>query len=202
MANSYGRYIAGDLNDLSRALGALIGIAQGLICDGRLNDEEIEFLNRWLRENTAISSTWPGDVIHARLRDVLADGVATDSERQYLIGTLQELVGGTSQSLAAPQHVTELAFDEVDHVNFEQQNFCLTGEFIYGPRDVCEATIQSRGGVVTSVTRKLRYLVVGMRGSKEWKHGSFGTKFEKAMQYKRGGCPILIVRENQWAASL
>lgn len=44
------------------------------------------------------------------------------------------------------------------------------------------------------MTKKLDYLVVGGLGSLEWKHGSFGTKIEKAMQHKRAGVPLFIVR--------
>jgi NAD-dependent DNA ligase len=95
-----------------------------------------------------------------------------------------------------------MGFDDVQRIDFQDQRFCLTGDFIYGPREVCEEAISRRGGIVGSVTKKLRYLVVGGRGSKEWKHGSFGLKFEKAVQYRRAGSPILIVREDCWASSL
>jgi NAD-dependent DNA ligase len=187
---------------MSRSLGALVGIAQGLVCDSQLNDQEIRFLDNWLNENQAIASIWPGDVIHARIRQALSDGVVTDAERLYLIETLQELVGGPSETLAGREHVTELGFDEVERIDFPDQNFCLTGNFIYGPREACEEATSARGGILSTVTKKLRYLVVGSRGSIEWKHGSFGTKFEKAIQYKRAGCRILIVHEASWAASL
>jgi hypothetical protein len=41
-----------------------------------------------------------------------------------------------------------------------------------------------------------------LRPFDEWKHGSFGTKIEKAMEYKRGGCSILVVAEACWTRSL
>jgi hypothetical protein len=44
--------------------------------------------------------------------------------------------------------------------------------------------------------------VIGSLGSPEWKHGSFGTKVEKAMKYKQAGLSILIVPEECWATSL
>jgi hypothetical protein len=49
---------------------------------------------------------------------------------------------------------------------------------------------------------RLRYLVIGSLGSSEWKHGSFGTKVEKAVKYKRTGLPILIINEKPWTNSL
>ena len=81
--------------------------------------------------------------------------------------------------------------------------FCLTGDFVYGLRDLCAAEIEKRGGIVgNSITKTLSYLVVGSLGSPEWKHGSFGTKIDKAIKYKRDGCSIFIVREECWASSL
>ena len=44
--------------------------------------------------------------------------------------------------------------------------------------------------------------MIGGLGSTEWKHGSFGTKVHKAMQYKQSGVPIQIVHEDPFAAAL
>ena len=48
----------------------------------------------------------------------------------------------------------------------------------------------------------MNYLVVGLRGSGEWKHGSYGTKIEKAIEYKRAGLRLFIVPEDAWSKSL
>lgn len=203
MSNFYTRQSAAFKNDLNRSLGALLGIAQGLLCDGHLNDQELRFLRDWLIKNDSIAATWPGDVIHARVRDVLADGVVTHEERTYLMETLQQLIGGTLEELADATHVTELAFDRNATVTIPDFTFCLTGDFVFAPRSHCESLIEKLGGIVSSsVTKKLNYLVVGGLGSKEWKHGSFGTKIEKAIEYKRSGLSILIVHEDQWASAL
>jgi NAD-dependent DNA ligase len=203
MTNFFVRQSAAYLNDMKRSFGALVGIAQGVLCDRKLADDEIRFLNAWLVENDAIATDWPGDVIHQRIRVALADGVITEVEREHLVQTLQELIGGTLEELAASKHVTSLAFDDVPRVEFDGARFCLTGEFVFAPREKCATAIHDRGGTVTSsVTKKLRYLVVGGLGSPEWKHGSFGTKIERAVQYKREGLPIMIVHEDRWASSL
>lgn len=203
MTNFFTRQAAAYRNDMKRSLGALLGITQGLLSDRNLNDQEIAFLNDWLSANDVIATTWPGDVVYARVRAALADGVITDAERTHLVDTLQKLIGGTLDELAESAHVTQLAFDAVPRVEFSGALFCLTGDFVFGSRNVCEATIEKRGGAMSqSVTKKLRYLVVGGLGSPEWKHGSFGTKLEKAMNYKRDGVGIFIVHEDQWASSL
>jgi NAD-dependent DNA ligase len=94
-------------------------------------------------------------------------------------------------------------FDPVTTVEFAGRVFCLTGEFVYAPRASCESATEELGGsVVSGVSKKLNYLVVGGFGSPEWKHGSFGTKIEKAIALKRDGVPISIVHENHWVSAL
>lgn len=199
----YPRIVAKYYNDLKRSAGALIGIAQGIICDRRISDDEIQFLDEWLRSNDEIIQEWPGDMLHRQVKNVLADGIVTDDERKHLIDFLQGLIGGTIETLASPTHVTELIFDEVPEVKYPAARFCLTGEFVFGSRASCHQEITGRGGLIgNSINKKLAYLIVGGLGSPEWKHGSFGTKVEKAMQYKRDGCPILIVHEKCWTSSL
>jgi NAD-dependent DNA ligase len=188
---------------MKRSLGALVGIAQGILCDRKLVNEEIQFLNAWLVENDTIAAEWPGDVVHQRVRAALADGVITEDERVHLVQTLQQLIGGALDDLATSTHVTGLAFDDVSRVEFTGARFCLTGEFVFAPREKCVAAIEQRGGLISGgVTKKVRYLVVGGLGSPEWKHGSFGTKIEQAVRYRRDGIPILVVHEDRWASSL
>jgi len=181
----------------------LSGIASGLLADGALNDKEIRFLEAWLREHDVVATAWPGDVLYSRVEDVLADGRITEEERAHLVETLQHILGGSLEQPSEHEPVNQLAFDEDAKLNVDGKTFCLTGDFVFGPRPRCIEKIAERGGVVLKgVTQELNYLVVGARGSKECKHGSFGTKIEKAIAYKRAGVPILIVRENRWTQAL
>lgn len=201
--NFFTRQSAAYRNDLNRSAGALIGIAQGFLCDGHLNDDESRFLHSWLSQNESIATTWPGDAIYARVKDILADSVINSEERTHLTGMLQRLVGGSAEELAEATHVSELALDRAVTVSIPAATFCLTGDFVFATRTHCESVIQKRGGVASkSFTKKVNYVVVGGLGSPEWKHGSFGTKIEKAMEYKRQGAPLFIVHEDQWASAL
>jgi NAD-dependent DNA ligase len=202
MSNFFARQGGAYANEMKRSLGALLGIAQGVLADGVLTDAEIKFLDDWLTANSAIATAWPGDVLHRRIRAVLEDGVVTMDERAHLVDTLTKLVGGRLEDLANLTHVTEMIFDDVPSVQFAGSVFCLTGNFVYAPREVCIRETEQRGGLIkTGVSKKLNYLVVGGLGSPEWKHGSFGTKIEKAMQLKQKA-PIAIVHEDLWAKSL
>jgi len=120
-----------------------------------------------------------------------------------MVETLQQLIGGALEELSSSTHVTSLIFDDVPYIEFPGSHFCLTGEFVYAPRTKCETAIAARGGVISSsVIKKLRYLVVGGLGSQEWKHGSFGTKIERAVRNRRDWLPVLIVHEDRWASAL
>src|SRR5690606_21700166 len=119
------------INELNRSLGALLGIATGLLADKQLADVEIRFLNDWLKANDAVLGTWPGDVIYSRVKEVLADGVITEAERVHLVESLQQLVGGTLSQLADSTHVTQLLPFETPEIIFAGRSFCLTGEFVY-----------------------------------------------------------------------
>lgn len=158
MANFFTRQSAAYRIDLNRAAGALIGIAQGFLCDGCLNDDEVRFLHNWLRQNEAISTAWPGDAIYARVRDVLADGIITSEERTHLTEMLRQLVGGTAEELAEATHVSELALDRTATVTIPEATFCLTGDFVLATRSHCDSVIQKRGGLTSrSVTKKVNY---------------------------------------------
>lgn len=190
-------------NELRRSCGALIGIIQGMLSDGHLHDREIAFLLDWLDANEAAASTFPGSALLPQIQTIVADGCITDAERHHLTHVLQQIVGGTLEDLAHSAHVCALALDTVPVIDFTGRRFCLTGDFVFGPRDVCASAITRRGGeVLPGVTKKLSYLVVGGLGSPEWKHGSFGTKIEKALQYRAAGVPLLVIHEDLWAGSL
>jgi NAD-dependent DNA ligase len=203
MNSEYGRIIGAQTNAMRHSLGALVGIAQGLLCDGVLSDVEIQYLRNWFTQNEQLAYAFPGDVIYDRVKEALTDGIIADGERTYLITVLRDLVGRPDQDLADRTRVTELAYDSVERVEFPGKKFCVTGDFIHGPRKLCESEIAQRNGLVAkSVTKKLDYLVIGKLGSIEWKNGSFGIKIEMAKKYKKTGCPILIVSEECWIASL
>jgi len=203
MGNFWARRGVAYVNEMNQSLGALLGIATGHLSDSHLSDSEIAFLHNWLEQHTAIATTWPGDVICSKVRAILADGHVSEEERAHLTDTLQKLVGGHLEELAASTHVTQLAFDDVTSIIIPGKTYCLTGDFAFAPRSLCEKEITSRGGTVKSgVSKKVDYLVVGGLGSAEWKHGSFGTKLEKAMAYKREGVPILVVHEELWTRAL
>ena len=187
---SFGRSIGAEKNRFNQAVVSLVGIVEGVLCDGNLNNDEIKFLDSWLDHNRQISSTWPGDAVYARVKDVLADGIITEDERNNLVTLLHDITGSNEPSVGETS-VISLGFDEFVNVTLPERIFCFTGNFAYGPRGICEEATRRRGGAIHgSVIMQLDYLVVGGLGSPEWKNGSYGTKIEKAMGYKSKGAVI------------
>lgn len=187
---------------LRKSCEALLGICTGIIADDTLNEREVRFLDLWLADNTDISTVWPGDVIAKRIREVLADGVVTHDELEYLKRTIRELIGGTIQETGAIGALsTRLPVDDSneDPILFRDTAFCFTGNFLYGTRAACERAVMQRGAMAFDTVRKnLEYLVVGTLVSADWANTSHGRKIEKAIDYQQKGSPIRIISEEHW----
>jgi len=93
---------------LKQSLGELLGLARGLLADQELSDDEINFLNEWLEERYQMTASFPGNVIHKRIKEVLEDGVITEEERSHLVETLTLLVEDRLEDLAEQVDLTEL----------------------------------------------------------------------------------------------
>ncbi|MFC1688342.1 NAD-dependent DNA ligase [Pseudomonadota bacterium] len=188
---------------LKQSLGELLGLARGLMADQELTNSEIRFLNEWLEERYVMTSSFPGNVIHERIKEVLADGVITEEERSHLVETLNLLIEDRLEDLAEQVDLTELWFDEVGLIEFQQARFCLTGNFVYGPKDVCKTVIEQRGGIVKSkVGDEIQFLVVGGLGVDEWRTGGLGTEIEQAMRLRATGKKVKIIPEDSWVELL
>ena len=188
---------------LKQSLGELLGLARGILADQELSDSEITFLHKWLEDRYHVTSSFPGNVIHKRIKEVLEDNVVTEEERSHLVDTLNMLVEDRLEDLAEQVDLTELWFDEVGLIDFNHTRFCLTGNFVYGPKEVCESAIEQRGGIVNpSVENEVEYLVVGGLGVDEWRSGGLGSEIEKAMRLRATEKTVKIIPEGSWVAHL
>ncbi len=99
---------------------------------------------------------------------------------------------------------TELIYDDpAPSVSFEDKEFCVTGTFVYGQRKTVEETISNLGGyTVSSPTRDTHFILVGSFVSKGWANGNYGTKLERALDLRKNGTSISIIRESHWRSFL
>lgn len=188
---------------LKRSCESLLGIASGLIADGDLNDKEIVFLSTWLADHPELANTWPGEVVYARVRSALADGIVSAEEREHLKMTLEELVGGSfADDGSVATGSTNLPIDQDVVVIVRERSFCFTGQFLFGTRARCERAVVENGGMVLPVGKKLDFLVVGELASKDWKYSAHGTKIEAVMQARKSGGVAKVISEAQWIQAL
>ncbi len=184
----------------NRAVELLLGIVTGLIADQQLPDLEIQFLKNWLADNSDVASVWPGCVIASTICDALEDGTITEAERNHLLKVLQDMaVTDFATTGSASAEVLQLPIqDEVD-VDVRDKNVCHSGEFLFGTRTKCEQLTERSGGwPVSTITRKVAYLVIGTNVSPAWAHTSYGRKIEQAVALQADGHSICIISERRW----
>ena len=94
--------------------------------------------------------------------------------------------------------------DPAPPIVFQGRRFVFTGDFAIGDRSEHEQAVIDRGGeVARNVSKRVAYVVIGEHGSADWKHGTFGTKVERAVHLRdEGGASIAIVTERHWRAAL
>lgn len=184
-----------------RQVDELIGLVKGVLADGAVCPNEVRFLLQWMEANREAANMWPAKALYPRLAAAMADGHLDDDEEREVMSLLLATVGGiAAPSADAPNFTTTLPLcSPVPAVEFNGRVFCFTGRFHSGTRDWCEAQVVARGGrAVSSITRKLNYLVIGELGSRDWMHSTHGRKIEKAVSYRDDGVALRILSEQHW----
>lgn len=186
--------------ETTRQIQSLIGLVNGIMADGHLNDAEILFLRAWLIENEKLTQAWPACVIHRRLDEILADGIIDEQERKHFAQLLSSLIGGGfAESGSSCNSPTTLPIDDCVTIQIANSSVCHTGEFMYGTRAACERLTLKAGGMpADNVTRRVDVLVIGTMVSPSWAQTSYGRKIEAAVKLQEGGHPIEIISERRW----
>lgn len=189
---------------MDRDLDELIGLCKGIVCDGRVSEKEAWFLLDWLTAHPELHRHPLAGPLLERFEQRLNRAVYTVPSEEVLTDLVEAFTGDGWNQWEATALSTALPFDEpVPKVAHRERTFCLTGRFLHGDRETCEAEIVRRGGrVVAGVSRRLDYLLVGVAASRDWVHSCFGRKIERAAELKRDGAPLVILSEINWADQL
>lgn len=186
----------------SRQIDELIGLARGLVADGALNQQEVEFLQKWLVANAAVSDQPIISTLYKRVTEIFADGVLDDTEMSELLETLSRFANRDFE-LGETLKATSLPLNfPAPTLTFQGQTYCFTGTFNFGQRKHCEAAMIERGALVGGLTKKTNILVIGVYATDSWKHSAFGNKILQACDLRDKGHPISIVSEEHWVAHL
>jgi len=187
---------------INRAINELIGYMRGIIADDYVSSKECEQLAKWLIANREIADIWPVSVLVERIDRIYQDGVADEEERADLAELLKEMTGRQDDESFALGPSDLPLTDPAPEIVFDQNEFVLTGRFFHGPRRICRAEIESRGGHFSDNVRlETMYLVIGSLMSSDWKYSTHGNKIQKAVEYQHR-CRISIVSEKHWETYL
>jgi NAD-dependent DNA ligase len=199
-SNFYNRVGTKRISD--RQIDELIGLARGLLADEKIEQAEVECLQKWLAANVAISNQPLVRTLYKRINEILSDNVADENERSELLETLHHLIQPDTD-LGESLKATSLPLDQPQpEMIFLSKRYCFTGTFNFGHRQECEAAVTQRGGSTGSLTQKTHFLVIGTYATESWKHSSFGNKILSACEWRDRGIPIAIVSENHWRTFL
>ncbi|WOA31777.1 BRCT domain-containing protein [Alloalcanivorax xenomutans] len=189
-------------NIQDRQIDTLIGLSKGLTADGKVDQAEAEFLMSWLVQSRQASESPIIANLLQKVASMLEDDVLDEEESTELLSILRQITG-------EPIEIGELAKtsslplnDPLHEIEFSGKTFLFTGTCAYGTRKQCHQVTEELGGIIAKgVTKNLDYLVLGSYVTDSWAHESFGRKIEKAMGYRNGGLPIVILSEDHWAQS-
>ncbi len=179
----------------------LQGILGGIIADGKITEDELKTLQDWMDEHEHLRTLWPYDELEALVLTVLQDGVIDDTEHRSLLqffGEFTEFSG--ERALELPESEEPSLITGVcavcPEIAFDGRRFCFTGSSKKFTRKAIAEEVSKRGGIFSkSMTKDTDYLAIGGDGNPCWAYACYGRKVEKAIQYRKEGCSILLVHE-------
>ncbi|WP_005225040.1 BRCT domain-containing protein [Marichromatium purpuratum] len=182
-----------------RQIDTLIGLSKGLIADGRINQEEADFLHGWLIHNQSAAENPIVLNLFEKVSSMLEDGVLDDDESQELFSILQHFAGERPE-VGELAKATSLPLDDpAPEIIIPGSSFLFTGTCAFGSRKKCHEATEALGGLIAkSVNKSLNFLVIGTYVTDSWAHESFGRKIEKAAEYRSQGIPVSIITESSW----
>lgn len=183
-----------------RNIDELIGVSRGITADGRVNKEESEFLLNWIKLHfdSIDLNTYPINKIYDRLKLALEDDIIDENESLELKELLTAFTGDKpiNEQISSMSSALPLC-NPAPNIEFIDKSFCMTGAFTIGSRKVVENLIIELGGKIQKTPGlKTDFLVIGILGSDEWIHSSYGRKIERAVEIRDvNGKNIKIVTE-------
>ena len=191
-------------NLITSKIQELEGIFHGILADNVITDEEIKNLENWLFDNEDLIGIYPFDEIESLLIGITEDGIITEKERNYLKLFLSEFVDKSNSSTIKFDEIEKLKNDITISgictinplIEFKDKQFCFTGISKTMKRKEIVEKIESLGGVYKdNVTQKTDFLIIGDNSNPCWAFSCYGRKVETAMNMRKEGSKISIVKE-------
>lgn len=189
---------------VTSSLQQLSGIITGIMADGHIDDAEIYALRDWMAQNNFLSGSYPFDEIESLISSILLDGKIDESEREMLTAFLGNFID-TSISVNINQKDLDALKQKYSisgicsvcqDITFADNVFCFTGQSNHATRSDIAQIITEHGGIFkNNVTKKTRYLIVGVDGNPCWAYSCYGRKIEEAVNLRKNGQKLSIVSE-------
>ena len=193
-SNTYYDIVTSDIQQLQAVLAGVAG-------DGLVSEVEIETLSNWISDHEDLRSCWPYDEVDSLISSALKDRWIDPQEQKNLLEFFSSFVPSTANfARESDANKTIGGICAVaPEIKFNNHAFCFTGESARKSREEMKiATIERGGRVVTDVSPRVHYLVVGAASNPAWAYACYGRKIEKAMHLRKNGTPIIIVHESDF----
>ena len=189
-------------NGVTSDLQILHGICHGILADGVIDEKEIFDLEKWLEENSHLSTYYPYDEIRSLILSIVSDGKIEEEEKLVLKAYLNQFVNLENKEIEEQINIETNDISISGHctndpeISIDGKTFCITGVLKSGNRASLEKTISDLGGIPTkTLTKKTDYLIVGDNGNPAWAFACYGRKVEKALELRKNGHTISLVHE-------
>jgi len=189
-------------NGVTSDLQILHGICHGILADGVIDDKEVRDLEKWLEENTHLSTYYPYDEIRSLILSIVSDGKIENEEKLVLKAYLNQFVNLENKEIEEQINRETNDINISGHctsdpeIELDGKTFCITGVLKSGNRASLEKKISDLGGIPTkSLTKKTDYLIVGDNGNQAWAFACYGRKVEKALDLRKNGHEISLIHE-------
>lgn len=190
-SNTFFETITADLQQLQAIMAAIAA-------DGIVAEAEAEKLSDWIEEHDDLRSCWPYDEVESLLVTVLKDKWVDLAEQKMLLDFFASFLPESvnlQRSTTKTNVISGVCAVSPD-IKFDGSSFCFTGDSLRATREEMKTMAIDRGArVVSDVSPKVNYLIVGSKGNPCWAFACYGRKIEKAMQLRKSGTQIVIVHE-------
>ena len=126
-----------------RQIDQLIGLAQGIVADGIMNQAEAETLQNWLRANQTTDNPYVSRLLD-QVERVLEDGVLDEDEGRELHDALMSWTGGGGAD-GEESTTASLPLDPAPRsVRISGNIFVFTGTGVFGTRRMMQNVNRAR----------------------------------------------------------
>jgi hypothetical protein len=194
--NKYYDVITSDIQRLE-------GILHGILSDNKISREEIIGLKEWIEEHEDLIGSYPYDEIETLVLKVLEDNVVSDEEQSVLKLFFSQFIDIETTCIDINELESlknEIKLPTICTMNpkitIKNSLFCFTGISSRGKRENVVGIIEQNHGYYNdNMTNDTNYLIIGDKNNPCWVFSCYGRKVEKAIENRKNGNDIQIVKE-------